>query len=126
MDLIAARLRLHKDDLYDLCEFNESWSEKSHYNFLTADWPVDKICFMNPPFSLGSAAIYKGLLEFQKGKNVVLLVKYTSALESAKIKTHSVLTLGCVESLPKPVAFVSNNNAKGTILDQNLVLIYLF
>jgi hypothetical protein len=96
MDLIAAKLHLHKDDLYDLCEFNESWSERSHFNFLTADWPVGRICFMNPPYSQSSAAIYKGLLEFQKGKNVVLLVKYTSAVEAAQIKFHSIFKLGSV------------------------------
>ena len=84
IDLITTRLHIHKEELYDLCEFNENWSEASHFNFFTAKWPKYRICFLNPPYSQTSAAIYKAMLEFCLGKNVVLLVKYTSAVEAAK------------------------------------------
>ena len=125
MDLIAARLYIHKEELYDLCEFNQEWTESSHFNAFTADWPTNRICFMNPPFSQTSPAIYKAMLEFCKGKNVVLLVKYTSAVEAAKFKYECLFKLASVENTPKPVAFVYIDNKKGTVLDQPLVLIYL-
>ena len=80
---------------------------------------------MNPPYSQSSPAIYKAMLEFCKGKNVVLLVKYTSAVEAAKFKYECLFKLASVENTPKPVAFVYIDNKKGTVLDQPLVLIYL-
>ncbi len=92
MLLIAARLYIHKEELYDLCEFDEYWRESSHFNAFTADWPTNRICFMNPPYSQTSPAIYKAILEFSKGKNVVLLVKYTSAVEAAKFKYECLLS----------------------------------
>ena len=125
IDLIAARVHVHQDEWYDLCEYDESWDEARCYNFATAGWPTNRLCFMNPPYSQTSAAIFKALLEFCRGGNVVLLVKYTSALEASEIKFECLFKLGSVEQPPYPVAFVGEKNANGNVLDQPLVLIYL-
>jgi len=61
---------------------------------------------MNPPFSQTSAAIYKAMLEFCHGKDAVLLVKYTSAVEAAQFKYDFLQRLASVEPVSKPVAFI--------------------
>ena len=42
--------------------------------YTATDWPQNYVLFLNPPYTQAAAAIFKALIEFMKGCNIVLLV----------------------------------------------------
>ncbi len=65
--------------MWDPCAFQPDWHHKTHYNALTHLWQGDFI-FCNPPYSIGAKFVSKCLLEFLRGKNIVMLIPSDTAV----------------------------------------------
>jgi hypothetical protein len=64
--------------MWDPCQFYPNWHHKTHYNGLNNLWQGDFI-FCNPPYSIGAKFVSKCLLEFLRGKNIVMLIPQQTA-----------------------------------------------
>jgi hypothetical protein len=72
-EIIYKRWGHLNNQFFDPCVFRQNWSHDTHYNGLLESWHGDFV-FCNPPYSVGAKFISKGILEFLKGRNVILLV----------------------------------------------------
>jgi hypothetical protein len=72
-EAIYKRTGIPKSYFFDPCIYLEKWSENINYNGLYEKW-LGNFHFCNPPFSIGSRFISKAILEFIRGKNIILLL----------------------------------------------------
>ncbi len=87
----------------DICPFKSDWDSKNDFNMFTESWPKKYLVFANPPYSQTASAVYKAILEFMKGVNVVLLVPYNSVCGEG-LKSKLLDLLGC-KVKTYPIAF---------------------
>ena len=60
-------------DVTDMCLYRPHWNSKYDYDALESDWGTG-ICWVNPPYSLGVAFIYKAIDAWTKGANVFMIL----------------------------------------------------
>ena len=65
---LLRKLNLRYGGLFDPCPRNPS------FNGLEIDWPLDKICFVNPPYSNLADWTKKCQVEWRRGAKIILLM----------------------------------------------------
>ena len=73
VDLFLNRWQLTKGQYVDICCLRQEWRAGHFYNALVEPWPR-KFIFVNPPYDACRAFIWKALLEYFKGSDIILLV----------------------------------------------------
>ena len=68
-------------DWFDPFVYQPCWNIFHYYCAFTMPWPDRKI-YVNPPFSKGWLAIRKCLVEFYRGRNIVLLLPEQSIISN--------------------------------------------
>jgi hypothetical protein len=92
--------------MWDPCAFQPGWHHKTHYNALMHLWQGDFI-FCNPPYSIGAKFVSKCLLEFLRGKNIVMLIPSETSVGAfgrrylAKVGRIMDIGLIAFENFPK-------------------------
>ncbi len=76
------------DNWFDVCEFKRKWDSKKDFNMFVENWPTNYLVFANPPYSQTASCIFKAIIEFLKGVNVVLLIPYLSVASGKKLKNR--------------------------------------
>ncbi|NBW83288.1 hypothetical protein EBR21_16180, partial [bacterium] len=79
---LLIELGLGVRDALDVCaspvnkKFAEYWTKDD--DCLGKEWPKNKICWMNPPFSKATSFFHKAVEEAQKGTKVLAIYKTTN------------------------------------------------
>lgn len=70
------------DNGFDVCasalnaKFKDYWTKED--NALSKDWPLDRVCWMNPPFSNSMVWFKKAAKEAARGVKIVAIYKSTN------------------------------------------------
>ena len=110
---VAEFAKCHMEDVWDPCLFREFFNMYQHFDALLKSWP-HRLIFLNTPFSIAALFLIKCLLEFMRGRNIVLLLP-TYSLQTKIFKTliapvtHTV-DLGLIKfkNHPKPLRVACN------------------
>ena len=73
MDYLKNSENLQDDEIFDLCLLKEDWRQGFNFDALKENWS-HKVNYANVPFSQTKLFLYKALIEFLKGKNIILLL----------------------------------------------------
>ena len=64
---------LTEEEVFDVCLFMEHWKNGINYDALSEEWSY-KLNWGNIPYSHVTAFLIKAIIEFLKGKNIVLML----------------------------------------------------
>lgn len=58
--------------MFNICRFQFNWNKRDYFNALNQKW--SHYTFINPPYSLTAAFLAKGVLEYRREKNIVMII----------------------------------------------------
>ena len=103
--------------MYDVCPYKPNWTDGWDFDALAENWPAD-INWANCPFSYSQEFVNKALIEFMKGRSVILLLPYLSQVAATgKALLETVAEI----KYPGPIRFESHSKA----LNSQLSMVFL-
>lgn len=63
-----------RDFWVDVCTLEPQWDERVNQNLFTVSWTMNVLNFANLPLSQAATALLKGVIEYEKGAKVTLIV----------------------------------------------------
>ncbi len=99
------KLNKSEVNVFDICLFREKWMKGYFYDALTTEWSF-RSNWANIPFSHALPFLIKALIEFLKGKEIVLLMP-TNQLINKKFYHDFLKPLVFYKSLGE-IAFIKN------------------
>jgi hypothetical protein len=114
-------LRALEKDLYDICLYRELWKRGYYNDTLDEEWSY-KLKWGNITFSHVALFLIKALIEFIKGKNIVLLLP-TDQLVNKKFYIQYLQDIVIIQGLGY-FKFIKNGELKASLYVKPCCLVY--
>ena len=75
----ADKIGIKVSDMYDVCRFNINFDENTDFNGILHDYP-GFVNFVNPPWSRGKDFVAWSIIQYLRGRSIILLLPYETAM----------------------------------------------